>query len=62
MVSVIRCMMPDWQEGVKYQVNEVVYSKTDKAEIFDLTTAREYRRFSEGRRYKNTDGVEGEEE
>jgi len=61
MVAVIRGMMPNWQEGVKYQVNGV-YSKTDKAVIFDLTAAQEYRRFSEGRRYKKTDDVEGDEE
>ena len=44
LVAVIRALMPEWDAEMKYKVSGV-YSKTDKAVIFDLTTAEEYARF-----------------
>lgn len=44
LVAVIRALMPEWKPEMKYKVSGV-YSKTDKAVVFDLTTAEEYERF-----------------
>lgn len=43
LVSVIRSLMPDWNAELKYSVNGV-YSKSDKAVVFDLKEAEEYTR------------------
>jgi hypothetical protein len=43
LVDVIRSLMPDWNPEMKYSVNGV-YSKADKAVVFDLKEAEEYSR------------------
>lgn len=43
LVTLIRGLMPEWEEGKKYSI-EGVYSKADKAVIFDLKEATEYTR------------------
>lgn len=43
LVSVIRSLMPDWNAEMKYSVNGV-YSKADKAVVFNLQEAEEYSR------------------
>lgn len=45
LVGYIRGMMPEWKPEAKYRV-EGVYSKTDKAVIFDLKEAVPYTRRS----------------
>lgn len=43
LADVIRGLMPDWNSEAKYRVKGV-YSKSDKAVVFDLNDAEEYSR------------------
>ncbi len=43
MVDLIRGIMPDWEKGKKYRAKGV-FSKDDKAIVFDLKTAEPYER------------------
>ena len=43
LVAIIRGLMPEWNSEAKYGINGV-YSKADKAVIFDLKEAEEYTR------------------